>query len=110
MKLRPWHTRRMPGVQSLVNSRLIENTPQSVLAVVQRQLPARAGAGQAHRMSESCMFVVETGHWLGGRATQYVPALIVHGADAIDDAILNLVHLCTPVVNCLAASLRPHTS
>src|ERR1700716_3104936 len=110
MKLRPRRTRRMPGMQSLVNSRLIENTPQSVLAAVQRQLPTGAGARQAHRVSKSRMFVVESGEWLGRSATQYIPALSAHGADAIDDAILSLLHLCTTVVNCLWPASGRHTS
>src|SRR3982074_1960728 len=110
MKLRPRRARPLSQVELRQNPHLIENTPQSVLAAVQRQLPARAAARQAHRVGKSLLFVVESGHWLGRRATQYIPARSAHGADAIDDAILSLLHLCTTVVNCLWPASGRHTS
>ena len=55
----------MPGLQSLVNSRLIEDTPQGLLVAAERQVPTRLGTGQAHCMGQGRVLVIECSDRLG---------------------------------------------
>ena len=83
---RPRRTRRMPGLQSLVNSRLIEDTPQDLLLPPGRQLPVGRGTRQAHCIGQGRVLVGECSHRLGRRTAKYVPPRIVNSANTITGA------------------------
>ena len=105
---RPRRTRRMPGLQSLVNSRLIEDTPQEPLLPPGRQVPLGRGTGQAHCISQRCVLVGECSHRLRRLTAKYVPPRIVNCANTVHRshfrAHFGLFH---PSPSCVATNAWP---
>jgi hypothetical protein len=83
LNCRPRRTRRMPGLQSLVNSRLIENTPQNPLLPPGGQLPPRRRPRQAHCIGQCRVLVGECSHRFARRTAKYVPSLSVYSANPV---------------------------